>query len=200
MRKALVLDNSIATTGAFLSALAMADALRDDLEFSFVLPTNSSCHATAADAGYVSLALPMVEIGRSFGRIFLYLPMLLINGLRLRRILDRHDIAILVANDYFNQLPLLVRLMGWRGPTVTIVRLLPDRQIRVLNRLWLASMRMATTIRIAVSNAVLQQLPASLDAQLVYFPVGRGIDNSQYIPPAPHVGCRFMYLANYIRG
>ena len=198
--KVLVLDNSVATTGAFLSALAMADALRGDMEFLFVLPTGSTCHATAAAAGYASRPLPMVEIGRSVVRVLTYLPMLLLNGCRLRLILARHDIDVLVANDYFNQLPLVVRLMVWRGPTVTIVRLLPDSQVRVLNRLWLASMRWAATARIAVSKAVLRQLPASLEARLVYFPVGRGIDDADYVQPSPHAGCRFLYLANYIRG
>lgn len=196
----LVLDNSIATTGAFLSALAMADALRDQVEFTFVLPASSSCHATVSAAGYASLPLPMVEIGRSVNRMLAYFPMLLLNGWRLRRILARHDIDVLVANDYFNQLPLMVRLMGWRRPTVTIVRLLPDSQVRLLNRLWLASMRVAATARIAVSRAVLAQLPSTLDAHLVYFPVGRGIDEARYVPPPSHSGCRFLYLANYIRG
>lgn len=198
--KVLILDNSVATTGACLSALAMAGVLRDDMDFLFVLPTGSACHAAIKGAGNKTLSLPMVEIGRSMSRLAAYLPMLLLNGWRLRRILADHNIDVLLANDYFNQLPLMVRIMGWRGPTVTLVRLLPSSQMPVLNRLWLKSMWLSSTTNIAVSQAVLRQLPAWLEPQLVYFPVGRGIDEAEYVPPSPHAGCRFLFLANFIRG
>ena len=198
--KVLILDNSVATTGAFLSAVAMADTLRTDIKFNFVLPNCSNCHAAATDAGFTSLPFPMVEISRSVFRLVAYVPMLLLNGLRLRWFMAKQHIDLLVANDYYNQLPLMVRILGWRGPIVTIVRLLPDSQMPLLNRLWLKSMQWATSTTLAVSKVVIRQLPVSLEPHLIYFPVGRGIEKAGYIQPVKGDGCRFLYLANYIRG
>ncbi len=198
--RVLILDNSVATTGAVLSAIAMANALKGEAICIFVLPDGSKVDGAIREAGHEVITLPMVEIGRSFIRLATYLPMLLVNGLRFRQILARHRIDVLVANDYFNMLPLIVRLMLWPGRIVTIVRLLPKSQISVLNKLWLTSARLAANKVVAVSKAVLAQLPEALCAQLVYFPVGRGIDGASFSEPNQNRGCRFLYLANYIKG
>lgn len=198
--RVLLLDNSVATTGAFLSAMAMVETLGDNINCEFVLPEDSGVHQIVDRSGLRSIGIPMVEIGRSFFRLIAYFPMLLLNGMRLRRILASRQVEVLVANDYFNLLPFVVRLTGWRGRIVTIVRLLPGSQLPFLNAVWLTAVSFAADAVVAVSRAVLAQLPARLDAKLVYFPVGRGIDSATYIAPVDNGGCQFLYLANYIRG
>lgn len=198
----LVLDNSVATTGAYRSALAMAQALNGQVDTTFVLPPADDLHAELGALGFHAHPLPMVEIGRSLRRLLAYVPMLVINGVRLRKLLYRGRIDVLVANDYYNLLPIVVRLMGWRGRTITIVRLLPAGQQPLLNRIWIAAMRWTSDSVLAVSRAVAAQLPASLHARVLYFPVGRGLESVPFLPATDRGEAKveFLYLANYIPG
>lgn len=202
-QRILVLDNSVATTGAYRSALAMAQALQDVVEMQFVLPKAPELHSELASAGFRTHVLPMVEIGRSLTRLVTYFPALIVNGFRLRGILSSERVDVLVANDYYNLLPTVVRLMGWRGRILTIVRLLPAGQQPLLNRIWIAAMRFASDQVIAVSNAVAAQLPRNVRARVLYFPVGRALEATPFMPPAfgaNSMPVKFLYLANYIYG
>jgi len=202
-RRIFLLDNSVAITGAYRSALAIAQAIEGEIDTVFVLPEAVALHSELASHGFHSYPLPMVEIGRSLRRLIAYLPMLVINGFRLRRMLSHERIDVLVVNDYYNLLPPVVRLMGWRGRIITIVRLLPAGQQPLLNRLWIASMRFASNRVVAVSNAVGNQLPIDVRADVLYFPVGRGLERIPYIPPPAQdreSPVTFLYLANYIPG
>lgn len=200
--RVMLLDNSIATTGAYRSAVAMAQAIRRGAETRFMLPNAPSLQAELSALGFASDVLPMVEIGRSLRRLVTYAPMLVINGIRLKRRLVAERIDTLVANDYYNLLPAMVRLMGWRGRIITIVRLLPAHQQPLLNRLWIAAMRFASNRIVAVSVAVRNQLPETVRAEVVYFPVGRGLESLPFVPaPGQSDGAvEFLYLANYIQG
>ena len=202
-RRVLLLDNSVGTTGAYRSAVAMAEAIRGQADTLFVLPPSPALHAELESLGFASHVMPMAEIGRSIRRLAAYIPMLLVNGMRLRHMLVRERVDVLVANDYYNLLPLMVRLMGWRGRIITIVRLLPLGQQPLLNRLWIAAMRLASNHVIAVSRAVAVQLPTDARAEVVYFPVGRGLEAIPLVaPPAEAKGSpvTFLYLANFIHG
>lgn len=199
----LLLDNSVATTGAYRSALAMAQAIGVHAMTEFALPHAPALHSEIASLGFRSHVLPMVEIGRSFRRLVTYLPRLIVNGLRLRRMLSRERMDVLVANDYYNLLPAMVRLMGWRGRIITIVRLLPAAQQPLLNRLWIAAMRFTSNHVIAVSRAVAAQLPNTVRAEVLYFPVGRRFELIPFAPPPAddqEASVTFLYLANYIQG
>lgn len=201
--RVLVLDNSVATTGAFRSAIAMAQALHAHADALFVLPQAPALHSELLSLGFRSHVLPMVEIGRSIRRLVAYVPMLIVNGLRLRSMLTRERIDALIANDYYNLLPAMVRLMGWQGRIITVVRLLPAAQQPLLNRLWTAAMRFASNRVIAVSQAVNVQLPNEARSEVLYFPVGRGLEGIAYVPPLVEDRASpltFLYLANYIQG
>lgn len=202
-RRVLLLDNSVATTGAYRSAVALAEAIHSHAETVFVLPPAPALHLEVASLGFGSHVLPMVEIGRTFRRLASYLPTLVVNGARLRRILSRERTDVLIANDYYNLLPAMMRLMGWRGRIITIVRLLPSGQQPLLNRIWIAAARFASSRVIAVSRAVASQLPSDLPTEVLYFPVGRGLESIPFLPS--HAAQQdskltFLYLANYIHG
>ena len=92
LMRVLVLDNSVAPTGALLSALAFAEALGPEVSFVFVLPAGSSALDLVRKRGFESSELKMVEIGRSVTRILAYVPMLVLNGIRLRHLLTRERV------------------------------------------------------------------------------------------------------------
>jgi L-malate glycosyltransferase len=196
----LLLENSLHTTGAFVSALAMADALRETHDVEFVLPSGSTLHGEVAAAGIVCHSLPMSEMGRSWRKLLRYVPMLVINALRLRRLLGQCKVSVLVINDYYNLLGVMVKATGWRGQLLTMVRLMPLNQQRVLNRTWTTlALRFSDNV-VAVSKAVARQLPASDKVKVVYNP--NHFNERHPTRPAGRadgeVHC--LYLANYIAG
>ena len=178
----------------------MANSMQGKIEFSFLLPNGSEVAAVAMAYGYQVEHLPMVEIGRSVARLILYAPALLLNGIRMRALLVCRPADVIIANDYYNLLPAMARLLGWRGRIVTIVRLLPRNQNRLLNCFWTSVMQLVSTAIVSVSLSVQKQLPRRANAQLIYFPVGRGLEDLPYVSPQETESVRFVYLSNYIRG
>lgn len=196
----LLVENSLHMTGAFVSALAMTDALRADYDIEFVLPATSTLQSAVEAKGIVCHLLPMSELGRAWPRLLRYVPVLLANTVRLRRLLSSRNMDVLVINDYYNLLGVMVNGTGWRGRLLTMVRLMPLNQHRVLNRVWTAlAVRFSDKV-VAVSRAVASQLPPSSKVQVVYnpnrfderYPGGAdGRDDGTV---------RCLYLANYIAG
>lgn len=196
----LLVENSLHTTGAFVSAMAMVDALRADHDVEFVLPASSTLHPLVKAAGLVCHSLPMSELGRSWPRLLRYVPVLLRNTLRLRRLLARQKIDVLVINDYYNLLGVMAKGTGWRGQLLTMVRLMPKNQHRVLNQVWTAlAVRFSYKV-LAVSMAVARQMPAGEKVLVLYNP-----NRFEEHHPAMQAGqldglVHCLYLANYIAG
>lgn len=198
--KLLLVENSLHTTGAFISALAMTDALRADYDIEFVLPATSTLQSAVEAKGLVCHLLPMSELGRAWPRLLRYVPILLANTVRLRRLLARQKTDVLLINDYYNLLGAMMKCTGWSGQLLTVVRLMPLNQHRVLNRLWAAlAVRHSDTV-VAVSRAVASQLPPSRKVQVVYSP-NRFDERYPRIADERDDGTvRCLYLANYIAG
>ena len=198
--KLLLVENSLHMTGAFVSALAMTDALRADYDIEFVLPTTSRLQSAVEAKGIVCHLLPMSELGRAWPRLLRYVPVLLVNTVRLRRLLLSRNINVLVINDYYNLLGALVKVTGWRGQLLTMVRLMPLNQHRVLNRIWTALAVQFSDKVVAVSHAVAKQLPISRHVLVVY-------DPNRFTERYPGFSAKrnddtvvCLYLANYIAG
>lgn len=196
----LLIENSLHTTGAFVSAMAMANALHADYDIELVLPATSTLHPVVEAAGIVCHRLPMSELGRSWARLLRYAPMLLLNTMRLRRLLSLRKIDVLVINDYYNLLGAMAKVTGWRGQLLTMVRLMPLNQQRMLNRVWTALAVWFSGTVVAVSKAVARQLPASDKVQVLYNP-DCFVERQPAMQAAPSDGVvRCLYLANYIAG
>jgi glycosyltransferase involved in cell wall biosynthesis len=199
----LLLENSLYKTGAFVSALAVAESLRCTCRIEFVLPTRSVLAPDVVAHGYVCHALPMSEIGRSWKKLLAYLPMLLINAWRLRRLLAQRDVHVLLVNDYYNMLGVMVKLTGWQGTLITMVRLMPANQHPVLNAWWTRLGLVFSRYMVAVSRAVLAQLPQHSKAVAVYDPIEFHEKYPVVLPQDVQSGggqVRCLYLANYIAG
>lgn len=201
--KVLLVENSLHMTGAFVSALEIADALKDTHDVEFVLPSASTLHDVVARHGVTCHPLPMSEIGRSWKKLVRYVPVLILNTFRLRWLLERRNVDILLINDYYNLLGVSIRLSGWRcGTLLTMVQLMPLNQQRVLNRVWTALGLIASKYMVAVSRAVASQLPCSRKTVTLYNPVSLcekyPQQSAREVGQADEVHC--LYLANYIAG
>jgi glycosyltransferase involved in cell wall biosynthesis len=196
----LLVDNSLHLTGAFVSAINMAVVLRSDFDVEIVLPTASLLKRDAEALGIVCHDLPMSEIGRSLGRLVKYLPLLAFNAIRLRNLLDRRGIHVLVMNDYYNLLGVLVRGWGWRGRLITYVRLMPSKQFPLLNQVWLGCGLWASDRVVAVSRSVAAEIPASEKVAVLYDPNNWSRWSAESISTRPNHEVWFLYLGNYISG
>ena len=125
-RKILIIENSIHITGALKSISRSAYDLTSFFEFGFVIPSISKGRVVIEDMGLsVVKELPMHEISRKFYSLFLYFPYLVINAVRLKRLLKDRPIDLIHSNDIYNMLPVAIRLLGDTTPYVCHVRFLP---------------------------------------------------------------------------
>lgn len=208
----LIIDNSLAVTGAFKACLHIAEDLEGDHTIRFILPEKSILADDIRRRGFGVDVLAMPQLGRSVLKLLAYFPNLLADTWRLRRLLIRYDIDLIVMNDYYNLLGAVVRMFGWKGKLITYVRLLPNKQQKYLNKLWVWMALAQSNRVIAVSNVVLEQLPPHPNATVVYDYVSvktktktdtrledRGVlDHTSEAIENPTVQC--LYLANYIVG
>ncbi len=145
--------------------------------------------------------LPMHEISRKFYSLFLYFPYLVINAVRLKRLLKDRPIDLIHSNDIYNMLPVAIRLLGDTTPYVCHVWFLPDRFPALLLKFWInLHFRFASKI-VVVSESVKRLLPPHPKIVVIYneLPVA---ERYPEIPACSSSGgfYTFLYLSNFIRG
>lgn len=195
----LIIDNSIEFTGAFKCALSEAELLSDKHQFIFVLNHKSNLRKKVEEKGFKVYQLPMIEIRRSIPLLLLYPFMLLRNTLELRKIVKRNSIDIVQVNDFYNLLGAMLKKFGYKGKLFTYVRFLPSVMPGVLRKLWIKQALKHSDKVIAVSDAVLKQLPDNKKCIRIYDP----IKLSEQLPEKEYSErdtIEFLYLSNYIKG
>ena len=154
----LILENSIAITGALVSITRSCSDLKADFDFFFILPKRSSAIERVRKAGFPVYEFPLLEIRRDWS-IILYLPYLLANTVRLRRLVRVLKIDLINVNDFYNLLPGCYRFFGGEIPYVCYVRFMPSKFPSALVKVWsLVHDKFARKL-ICVSNVVRTELP-----------------------------------------
>ncbi|HEU0064146.1 MAG TPA: glycosyltransferase, partial [Flavisolibacter sp.] len=96
-------------------------------------------------------------------------------------------------------LGILLKIMGYKGKLITYVRFLPNSRPPILRRIWLAlAVKYADRI-VAVSDAVLKQLPKTEKALRIY----NTVHFSEFLPEkcmGDQTVIRLLYVSNYIPG
>jgi glycosyltransferase involved in cell wall biosynthesis len=196
----LIIENSKAYTGAIKAAIKQALVLESNYRFVFVLPRNSDAVKYVSQQRFKFYQLPIREISRSPMNLLLYLPALLFNSFRLKKILRKEKASFLQVNDYYNLLGVMVRLLGFKGRLITYVRLLPSAMPGFLSRIWIMLAQRYSHSVIAVSDAVLKQLPPKANTIRIYDPVELPENYTDDKSMLTSEEVRFLYLANYTRG
>lgn len=204
--KVLIVENGVAVSGGFRSVFAAALQQRLAFDFRFAVPRGSALVPIIRQEGFEVDEVPFVELGRSLRKLSLYVPALLINGMRLARLVRRHRIAVLHSNDLYNLAPYVAqRLLGRAAPRlVTHVRLLPASFSGPLYRFWCRmAIRFADRI-VCVSQAVRQSaFPHEAKAVVVYDTLDRHENHPpkpDAAPADPDAPVRVLYLSNYMPG
>ena len=200
----LIVDNSLAVTGALNAMRRATEPLRPGIHFEWVLPVSSTCKAELEADGYVVHELPFVELSRRKKDLLLYLPMLLLNGWRLHRIAARRHVNILHINDFYNLTAYIARLIsGCKLLVFTHVRFLPHAQMPFLARSWRWLAEHAAQQVICVSESVRSYFASnSVRIYTVYDPLpARGEKLMPYsVSGNNDRPVQLLYLGNYIRG
>lgn len=195
----LIIDNSTAFTGALKAAMSEAQLLQGKHQFSFLLPTGSTAVDTVKAAGFTVHQLPMKEISKSIAALLKYPSYLIANAFKLQKILKAERIDCIQTNDFYNLLGATSKMLGYKGKLLTYVRFLPSVMPGPLRKFWTATAQRYADRVIAVSHAVLKQLPSSSKTISIYDPVNLQEKHSNAAPPKDGlVYC--LFLGNYTRG
>lgn len=195
----LIIDNSTAFTGALKCALSEAQLLSGQHRVCFLLPTGSQAVSIVAEKGFEVFTLPMREIRKSPQALLQYPVYLLANTFRLRKLVQQQRIDLVQCNDFYNLLGPMLKMLGTGVRLFTYVRFLPAVMPGPLRKLWTTMAQRHADRVIAVSQAVLHQLPPHPKNVCVYDPVFLAEKH-----PAPVIEAKdqihCLYLGNYIPG
>lgn len=194
----LIIENSVAFTGAFKSVLQVSTRLQDRFEFIYCLPAHSNLGERLNARGFSCFQLPFVEISRSW-KTLLYVPMLLINSWRLFRKVQQNKIAVVHVNDLFNLTGVLVKWLRPKTKLIYHVRLMPNSYLGGLYP-WMMRLVSAYADQIIfVSKTVGNACPVDVPNSRVIYD---GIDASEKYPVKTVTSgpCRILYLANFTPG
>jgi L-malate glycosyltransferase len=192
----LIIENSIAITGALKSIVRSSHVLKAEYTFVFLLPANSSATAYVRELGFEAYELPMKEIRKNILSLIIYFPMLFYNAIKLFQITRRLNIDLIAVNDFYNLLPTVYKIAGGNVPYICYIRFLPTKFPNALVKFWCALHRRYAHVLIAVSEVVKKTMPFQsrvlvisneLPAEVIEF-------NSAARSTT------LLYPANYIRG
>jgi L-malate glycosyltransferase len=199
--KILVIENSIDVTGALKSILRTAHDLHHELDYCFLIPQGSKGRSAIEKFGFIKIVqLPMREINRKIFSLALYLPALLINSMKLRKIIREERIDLIHVNDLYNMLPVVLAIAKSGVPYICHVRFLPDRFPKLLFGVWIKLHYKYAAKVVAVSHAVFNQCPPHCKLTVFHneLPIsekyGRGFKRAL---PGPFI---FLYLSNIMEG
>lgn len=191
----LVIENSTAVTGALKSIVRSSQGLRDEFDFIFLLPKNSSALQFVRDSGFAVHQLQMRELRKDVLSFLIYFPTLLYNSYCLSQLIKNLKIDAINVNDFYNLLPACYKFFGGKIPYVCYVRFLPSRFPKPLVNFWCQLHERFASYVIAVSNAVLQELPIRNNVVVI----GNELP-AEDIPYMASASSTILYPANYIQG
>jgi glycosyltransferase involved in cell wall biosynthesis len=194
----LIIENSVAFTGAFKSVLQASTRLQDRFEILYCLPAHSDLGERLTARGFSYFQLPFVEVSKSW-KTLLYVPMLLINSWRLFRRVHRSEVSVIHVNDLFNLTGVLVKWLRPKTKLIYHIRLMPNSYLAGLY-LWIIRLVSANADEVIfVSEAVRNACPILVPNSRVIYD---GIDATEKYPvKTVETGpCRILYLANFTPG
>ena len=193
----LIIDNSIAVTGALKSIVRTSYDLKDRFDFVFLIPKYSKARFWIESSGFANVyELPMLELSKRPLSLISYLPVLLVNTFRLNRIIVKEQIQLIHSNDLFNMLPVLISCFRNKFSYICHVRFLPDKFPRLLYFGWLKAHLRKAIFLICVSNYLRNKLPLHDKIKMIYneLPI-----KEKYSGDLPKKNI-ILYLANIIQG
>jgi glycosyltransferase involved in cell wall biosynthesis len=190
----IIVDGSVAVTGALVSAARQAELLADQIDTVLALPRGHQVPAERTRAFAEVIELPIVPLRKTAASLVTYGPALLMASVRLLREVRRRGCSRVQLNDFYLLHGAVIRLLGFRGRIVTFVRIDPTR-FGLAGRAWLAAARRASDELVAVSRFIQSRLGPAMPGRLIYEHVTPGPDTR---PSGKHR--ILLFVGNFIRG
>lgn len=193
----VIVDPSIAVTGALRCAAATARLLAPEVSTVLVLGDDAAIPATELTAFSEVKRIRLARPRRTAAALLAYLPDLFRGSTALKEIVGRTGARAVIANDFYLPTVALAKLLGCRARVVTWVRFDLRRLPRPVRTAFIAINHLCSTHVLAVSDKVRRTLPSGAKYHRLYDPVGLHQD----APCKPPAGGRdFVCVANYIEG
>ena len=192
----VIVDGSVAVTGALVSAARQAHLLAGEVDTILVLPRGHRIEPQRTAEFARVITVPIVPLRKTLRSVLTYLPALVIGSVLLRREMRRLGCERLQLNDFYLLHGAMLRLLGFRGRIVTFVRIDPTR-FGLAGRIWLAAARWASTEMVAVSRFIQSILGPRCPTRLIY-------GQSSHFAPRNSASCSatrmFLFVGNTIEG
>ncbi|KAA5548317.1 glycosyltransferase family 4 protein [Adhaeribacter rhizoryzae] len=197
----VIVDNSVAITGALKAIVNSTSKLTSEFNFLYVLPENSKALPFLQSLQLNYKTIPFIEISKDPVNLVKYFPFLILNGIRLRKIARQHKAKVIHMNDFYNLTGIMAKILGANVVLITHVRFLPQKFMPALANTWAKlNLQFATKI-ICVSNAVKTFFPKSDKTLVIYDP----LPEREVLPSKERLiqqtsPVRLLYLSNFIKG
>ena len=199
----LIIDNSIAITGALKAIVNATYHLKSSFEFIYVLPQKTTADKFVEANGFIVHKLPFSEISKRPKDLLLYAPYLLLNAIRLKKIIRRYKVQVVHVNDFYNMVGIGAKLLGAKYNLITHVRFMPQRFMAVFANSW-AQLNLQYAARIiCVSEAVRAFFPDEDKVIIIPDPIPDKENHPAKIIATEQEQARevhLLYLSNFIRG
>lgn len=190
--KLFIFTGADQVTGALISGVSQANALRGIADVSLLLSERTTLSAAQWPDTSIIL-LPLARASKSLGSIVAYPAALLRSGWQLRWALKQAGCDRLQINDFHFAEGAIVRLLGYRGRIVTWVRIDPKRY-GLIGRIWLGLARWSSDELVVVSKFIAGQLPPDYRSTLIYDAVPPVVEGARTTSQ------RLVFVGNYIEG
>jgi len=196
-KKVLIVDNSRYPTGAFYSILNFTNRLSDDFDFYYAVP--KGCWQDCKIDRERLFTFEYIELQKNI-QVLSYLPRLIKNTVKLKRVLDRHSIEIVHIGDLYNMVGISAKLTLRNLKLVYHVRLLKSSYVGKFYQVWKWLISRFADRIICVSKAVVMEMGGIPKTNLIYDMVAPNLEN----PKKPNAGdsnsIDLLYVGNFIPG
>ncbi|MCR6637762.1 MAG: glycosyltransferase family 4 protein [Sporocytophaga sp.] len=195
----IIVENCLGFTGGFKAIFQVAEALKSQFRFVFVLPQGSSVIELIEKSGFVVHTLAFSPLQKRLKSIIVYLPMLLINAILLREIVKKEKAVVIHSNDIYNLVPIVTRAILKEVKLLTHIRILGRAFPARLYSFWVKITKKYSDVIIGVSRASIEPFDKHDKIKLIY----DGIAKEEVYPYKYNSEANvnnLLYLSNYTLG
>ncbi len=191
-----VLDNSRQLTGAFRSSINTSAYLKDRYHFTYWLPSNELIADVSAQ-GMTGRSIYFLELRKNFSLLY-YLPVLLLNSIKIAYAAKKENVKIVHVNDLYNMCGVIIKIIQPTIKVVYHVRLLPESYVRSMYNIWAKLINRYADRIIVVSKAVASKWPGNRIPVIIYDVMTEPVQKNLH--DRDHETIKLLYLSNFIKG
>lgn len=198
-KKILIIENSLYVTGAFNAIFNLTQKLRSNFDFIYAIPERSQIKSILEKESYLVYEIKKANITKS-PRAILYPYYLYRSARQLINIYKKENCLIVHLNDFTNLNGALAKILYAKINLIYHIRLLKSSYIRILHPFFSTSVLYTADKVIAVSKAVLNDLPERNNITQVYDIVTPEKISEQWDGLKKTSEMKILYLGNYTPG